>query len=128
MNGIDGFKISLVLLVFVSFVCLSQANTVSFQGLGDLPGGGFWSNAVGVSADGSVVVGRGFSASGFEAFRWENGVMIGLGDLPGDGFYSNAFDVSANGSVVVGIGGSDSGPEAFRWTAGGGMVGLGDLP
>ena len=48
MNGIDGFKISLVLLVFVSFVCLSQANTVSFQGLGDLPGGGFWSNAVGV--------------------------------------------------------------------------------
>ena len=81
MNEIDGFKISLVLLVFVSFVCFSQANTVSFQGLGDLPGGGFWSNAVGVSADGSVVVGFSDSSASDigEAFRWENGVMTGLG-------------------------------------------------
>jgi probable HAF family extracellular repeat protein len=39
-------------------------------GLGDLPGGSFSSVAVGVSSDGSVVVGVGNSASGNEAFRW----------------------------------------------------------
>jgi uncharacterized membrane protein len=39
-------------------------------GLGDLPGGEFFSHGAGVSADGSVVVGGGTSASGFEAFRW----------------------------------------------------------
>ena len=42
----------------------------SFQGLGDLPGGSFYSTAYGVSADGSVVVGLSGSASGPEAFRW----------------------------------------------------------
>ncbi len=35
--------------------------------------------------------------------------------------------LSADGSVVVGVSNSASGTEAFRWTAGGGMVGLGDL-
>ena len=36
--------------------------------------------------------------------------------------------VSTDGSVIVGVSGSASGGEAFRWTAGGGMVGIGDLP
>jgi probable HAF family extracellular repeat protein len=98
-------------------------------GLGDLPGGNISSFANGVSADGSVVVGGGFSASGTEAFRWTSGGgMVGLGDLPGGSFSSQAVGVSADGSVVVGAGSSASGTEAFRWTSGGGMVGLGDLP
>jgi probable HAF family extracellular repeat protein len=98
-------------------------------GLGDLAGGGFQSYAYGVSADGSVIVGRGNSASGPEAYRWTSGGgMVGLGDLPGGAFLSYAYGVSADGSVVVGYSGSASGDEAYRWTSGGGMVGLGDLP
>ncbi len=42
-----------------------------FIPLGDLPGGTFFSLANGVSADGSVVVGRGTSALGSEAFIWD---------------------------------------------------------
>jgi hypothetical protein len=75
----------------------------SFQGLGDLPGGGFSSLAYDVSADGSTVVGNGESASGTEAFRWRLDTgMQGLGDLPGGDFFSHAQDVSADGSVIVG--------------------------
>ncbi len=97
-------------------------------GLGDLPGGTFLSNAFGVSADGSVVVGEGRSASGVEAFRWtQGGGMVGLGDLPGGSFSSIAQGVSADGAVVVGQGHSASGAEAFLWTQGGGMIGLGSL-
>jgi probable HAF family extracellular repeat protein len=60
------------------------AQAASFQGLGDLSGGSFYSYANGVSADGSVVVGRGSSANGNEAFRWTQGTgMVGLGDLSG---------------------------------------------
>jgi probable HAF family extracellular repeat protein len=97
-------------------------------GLGDISGGGFNSQAYGVSADGSVVVGQGASASGTEAFRWTSGGgMVGLGDLAGGAFDSLALAVSDDGSVAIGQGASASGVEAFRWTSGGGMVGLGDL-
>jgi probable HAF family extracellular repeat protein len=97
-------------------------------GLGDLDGGTFGSIALGVSADGAVVVGQGSSASGDEAFRWTAGGMVGLGDLDGGTFGSEARAASADGSVIVGWGTSASGSEAFRWTSGSGMVGLGDLP
>ncbi len=104
----------------------SQAQ--DFEGLGDVAGGAFLSLAFGVSADGSVVIGSGNSASGTEAFRWtQAGGMVGLGDLAGGGFLSAALGVNADGSVVVGYGNSASGIEAFRWTQAGGMVGLGDL-
>ena len=36
---------------------VASARTPSFQGLGDLPGGDFYSEALGISADGSTVVG-----------------------------------------------------------------------
>jgi probable HAF family extracellular repeat protein len=102
------------------------AQAASFQGLGFLPGGSsFFSVANGVSADGSVVVGRSFG----EAFRWTQATgMVGLGDLSGGGFFSSANGVSADGSVVVGISDSANRVEAFRWTESTGMVGLGDLP
>jgi probable HAF family extracellular repeat protein len=97
----------------------------TFQGLGDLAGGSFLSLAFGVSADGSVVVGQGNSASGTQAFRWTSGTgMVGLGDLPGGSFGSLAFGVSADGSVVVGQGTSASGGEAFLWTSDSGMQSL----
>jgi probable HAF family extracellular repeat protein len=87
-----------------------------------------FSFASGVSADGSVVVGRGSNGGGHfgQAFRWtERDGMIGLGDLPGSTFInSSATGVSADGAVVVG---DTSSSEAFRWTANSGMVGLGNL-
>jgi len=97
-----------------------------FIGLGDLAGGAFESRAASVADDAMVVVGRSASASGNEAFRWENGTMTGLGDLPGGAFGSSARDVSADGSIAVGSGSSASGGEAVRWD-GGVITGLGDL-
>jgi|GEM_PF-1050939 len=100
---------------------------VVFTPLGHLLVGDTLSQATGVSADGSVVVG--FSVSpvfGEEAFRWtKDGGMVGLGG-------TRAHGVSADGSVVVGSRDvSDemtAFSEAFRWTSDGGMVGLGSLP
>jgi len=116
----------------------SWTESSGFVGLGDLPGGDFRSNAWGVSADGSVVVGDSISdlnpSFGLEeAFRWtEAEGMIGLGTLTGEGT-SKAFAISANGLVIVGrstdgraVGGCCT-SEPFRWTEGSGMVGLGLL-
>ena len=97
----------------------------SLTPLGYLPGGSN-SSALGVSGNGSVVVGWSYSSAGIgsEAFRWTSGGgMVGLGFLPGGG-NSEAYGVSTDGSVVVGF----SYGQAFRWTSGGGMVGLGYLP
>lgn len=83
-----------------------------------------YTEAVAVSADGSVVIGT----SGLEIFRWtEGGGMVGLGVFPSAG-NSLAWDVSADGLVVVGRGvNAGSRPEALRWTEATGMVGLGHL-
>src|SRR6185503_19847348 len=58
---------------------------VLFLGLGDLPGGDSWSEALAISDDGSVVAGRSAStASREEGFRWTlAGGMEGLGGPPG---------------------------------------------
>jgi probable HAF family extracellular repeat protein len=97
-------------------------------GLGDLPGGLFESHSEGISRDGSIIVGGGASAAGYEAFRWTpNGGMVGLGDLPGGTFASVAAAISADGSVIIGRRRSALGDEAFRWTSGGGMQNLREL-
>ena len=92
------------------------------QNLGTL--GGDYSEAYGVSADGTVVVGRSANAAGqWRVFRWtaSNG-MQDLGTLGGDETY--AYGVSANGAVVVGW---SYWWRAFRWTPATGMQDLGDL-
>jgi probable HAF family extracellular repeat protein len=100
-------------------------------GLGHLPGGENESAALGVSDDGTVVVGW-VEHLGREAMRWTAGTgMVGLGRLPGaQGSYASR--ASADGSVVVGISEFPATQvpvgEAFRWTEQDGMVGLGDLP
>lgn len=112
----------------ISLATSQSAKAASFVPLGDLPGSDFFSNAIGVSADGSVVVGLGVGVNGIEAFRWtQAGGLVGLGDLLGGDFKSTATGVSADGSVVVGYGNGGSGNEAFRWTQAGGLVGLGNL-
>ncbi|MGE0696738.1 MAG: FG-GAP-like repeat-containing protein [Pirellulales bacterium] len=80
------------------------------------------------SADGSVIVGYGTTATADRAFRWTSGGgMQNLGDLSGGTNTSYAFGVSADGSVVVGKSGSALGDEAFYWTAAGGMQNLREL-
>jgi probable HAF family extracellular repeat protein len=96
------------------------------QDLGTL--GGDWSEAYGVSRDGSVVVGWAGNDSGdARAFRWTAaGGMQDLGTLGGN--QSRAAGVSADGSVVVGEAKNASGDvRAFWWTDAGGMQNLGTL-
>ena len=65
-------------------LCLSAA---SLTPLGFLPGHSWWSEASGVSGDGSVVVGTSASTTHTQPFYWTaDGGMVGLGDLyPGPG-------------------------------------------
>jgi hypothetical protein len=79
--------------------------------------------AYGVSADGSVAVGKTGTPEGttFLAFRWQqNGPYQTLGTLPGR-VNSEATDVSADGQVIVG----QSDELGFRWAAATGMVSIG---
>jgi uncharacterized membrane protein len=94
----------------------------TFQLLGDLAGGTVFSQALGISADASTIVGSSSSALGGEAFLWTaGGGMVALGDLAGGGFGSFATDVSANGSVIVGGGSTAAGLTAFIWDSVNGM-------
>src|SRR5690606_37198382 len=90
-------------------------------GLGDFDGGVFSSAAYGVSADGSVVVGRANDEDGQEAFRWTEAtglesiaaILKDAGvDLTGWDL-RQANDVSADGTVIVGNGWKDGKDEAF---------------
>ncbi|EMC3882565.1 hypothetical protein VDN24_005075, partial [Escherichia coli] len=72
------------------------------------PGNGGISVAMGVSADGKVVVGTARSSN---AFVWREGDtrMTDLGTLKADNSgYSSAWGVSADGKVVVGYADTDS--------------------
>lgn len=81
--------------------------------------------AMAASTDGAVIVGSSaWSVDGvgeWEAFRWEDGVMVGLGDLAGGTFKSHAKAVSADGSVIAGESETDEGEVAFIWDAAHGM-------
>jgi probable HAF family extracellular repeat protein len=97
-------------------------------GLGDLPGGIFYSNAHGVSADGSVVVGTGYTDSSREVFIWDeiNGMRIlrdvlvnecGL-DLTGWQLTNveSGSSISADGLTIAGYGNNPDG-EQEAWIA-----------
>lgn len=102
-------------------------------GLGDLEGGRYDSTASGVSVNGAVIVGVGYTSNGQEAFRWtestgiqtvedwltESGVTIE------DGFtLKTAQSVSDDGSVVVGTGLSTRGYEAWLARGGSGVISI----
>ena len=88
------------------------------QPLGDLPGDGFESYGADISKDGKVVGGYSFSASGIQAFRWENHVMVALPSLPPGGFQCDVRDINGDGSILVGYSYSASGVEAVVWQNG----------
>ncbi len=114
------------LLVVITLFIAPNVKAVLFQGLGDLPGGGFASVAEAVSADGNVVVGQSLSARTLVPFRWtSDGNMVELGVSQGRGILGRATGVSHDGSVVVGndfIPGQ--GHKSFRWTSETGITDL----
>ena len=116
---------------FVVILTLGEgrAEAASFTPIGEPPF--FSTEAHGVSADGSVVVGREQSLRSSEAFRWSAQTGLeGLGFLYTltDDKWSRGMGVSGDGSVAVGASLSrpsrPSVSSPFRWTADTGMVGL----
>jgi uncharacterized membrane protein len=90
----------------------------SFRGIGDLEGGAVFSEALGVSVDGTVVVGNSHSEAGRQAvISFPGGFLLALDgvatlpDLPFDAGH----DVAMNPVTVVGE--ADTGPsiDAVRW-------------
>jgi probable HAF family extracellular repeat protein len=128
------------IMAVVAGLAASPALAQSFTGLGDLPGGTFDSEAWGVSADGSTVVGASIIAGNalfgttFGAFRWT--AATGMVDIYDLGFIigsvCRAYGVSADGSVVVGAAAhgtlSPTYTNAFVWTQATGTIEVGDLP
>ncbi|MDZ4783204.1 MAG: PEP-CTERM sorting domain-containing protein [Planctomycetia bacterium] len=102
---------------------------VGMRGIGDLPGGSFFSEANAVSADGTRVVGRSTGERGEEAFIWDaDHGMVGLGFLNDNERWSRAMAMSPNARFVVGQAASAAGTVAFLWTLEDGMREIGDLP
>ena len=88
-------------------------------------------HGMGISGDGSIIVGECDRYGGKEATAWSDPtVAIPLGDLDGGELYSRATGISAGGTVIVGQATGASGREASRWTSLSiaGLEGLGDLP
>ncbi|CAG0952928.1 hypothetical protein PHYC_00299 [Phycisphaerales bacterium] len=123
------------MLALLGAASLSAAQA-TFRGLGDLPGGGFYSEAWGLSGDGAVVaaasvVGGGGPFSTLDAFMDVEGsgtIASGLGPTAS----ARAFAASGDGGLVVGVADygsfSSLGAQAFVWPVGGAPVLIGDLP
>lgn len=123
---------ALVLAVFSALppggVGKALADDSEYLDLGTL--GGTKSDALGISADGSVVIGYSnpTGSNNFHAFRWTSGgSMVELvNTLNGPNSY--AYAVNADGSVVVGQAETPgNGARAVRWNANGTMDNLGTL-
>lgn len=117
-----------VILVCGILVKVAHA-TPSFQGIGDLSGGDYYSIASGVSGDGSTVVGYSMIQDRFVATIWKQGVgllSIDGGGVAGQNSYATA--ASFDGSFVTGQVASFPDYQAFRWHHSSGITLIGDLP
>ena len=116
-------------------VCPHALAGASFQGLGDLPGGGWGSTVTAISADGSTVIGQSIydtiSIRGradwaiqdlWQPFRWTHqGGMAGLG-VPGAQQQRFVGGISGDGSIIVGYDEQTTGAgKGFLWTAASGF-------
>lgn len=89
----------------------------------------YWTEAYGVSADGSAVAGKAGNSGDSRAFRWTAGGGVqNLGNLYGNR-NSEARGISGDGLSVVGLSGTapETGKRAFRWREQTGMENLGSL-
>ncbi|MCC7315658.1 MAG: PEP-CTERM sorting domain-containing protein [Planctomycetes bacterium] len=112
-------------LRYEAFYWSNDAGIVKLGGLHPLY---IESVALGVSFDGSTIVGQVVRPQDNVAFRWtEPSGMQPLGDLPGGPSYSAATAVSADGSVIVGVGRTEIGGEAFVWDEVRGMRNLREI-
>jgi probable HAF family extracellular repeat protein len=123
----------------VLLACTSSLAQPAFTGLGDLPGGSFYSEAWGVSRDGTTVVGASIINGNvlfggtYAAFRWTAATgMVDIYDLGTVGTVCRAYAVNGDGSVVVGSACygqlTPTQTVAFYWTPVDGAVEIGDLP
>ncbi|MCZ6834968.1 MAG: PEP-CTERM sorting domain-containing protein [Planctomycetota bacterium] len=92
---------------------LEDGNTPLLDSSGNI----IHSYSVGMSANGSVIVGSFYyPATGYDAFRWtQEGGMRMLGVSLESEYWGTAWGASSDGTVVVGEGPTDSGPGAFIW-------------
>ncbi len=104
------------------------ARTWTVEPLGDLPGGDYWGQAYGCSADGGIIVGQSMIRGGTRAFRWEDGGLADIGTLP-KLKWSAAWACSADGTRIVGESFNNRGRDekAFLWESGK-MTAIPDLP
>lgn len=121
----------LIRMGFLAVVAMGQAafGQVSLIELRAINGALDGAAVVGLSADGTTVVGRSSVVSTQKATLWKNGGSpVNLGTLypPSAQVHSTATGVSGDGSIVAGV--SDApGPDrrdGFRWTEGTGMQAL----
>ena len=94
----------------ISLPAKAQSTGASFQGLGDLPGEVFGSQARGVSDDGNVVVGIG-TLEGSRPFRWTS--SGGMVELPDGGTNESAFAIEVSGNGVITLGNTLAGDPPF---------------
>ena len=94
--------------------------------LPDPPQGDFGGEAFGISADGSVIVGRSLQSAGEQAIRWDASGASLLGMLPGH-TESQALDTSGDGAIVVGYSCCSPAQEAVIWDAVNGTQRLQDV-
>jgi len=86
--------------------------------LGYLNPGYKYTKGMGVSADGSIIVGDSISSYDKQAYKWTQADgMQGLGYLPGQ-YTSYADAISSDGSIIAGYGSSVAGPVAIMWKDG----------
>lgn len=108
---------------------IPQPQNMSFKGIGDLSGGRFHSEALGISDDGKVIIGRSSSArfeeEGF--FRTVRDSLVVLQGSAGVPVSSEPRALTPNGDIIAGKIASARGIEAARWTAATGWAGLGDI-
>jgi probable HAF family extracellular repeat protein len=117
----------LALCVWTAGTIHSLAPAAVLHGLGDLPGGSFYSVALGISADGDSVVGRSGVSDGFATFRWVRGNgMERLSTLSDGASNTRITAISADGSAIVGTGYRGR-PRAFRFCAAEGIRWLHEL-
>lgn len=113
----------------LGLIAFRWSQSAGLQTVGRIPGGlPPYSEATGVSADGTTVIGVSTAPGTFTAaFKWT--LDQGITQLPTlrSSFSPLSFPggVSADGSVIVGVCSTDQGQRAVRWSDSAGVVNLG---